>query len=392
MKIKISILGSTGSIGCNTLDLLNKKKSSFKIKFLSANKNFNIICQQIKKFKPEFYLINNSNIYKKVKKKFKNKNIKILNSFEEIDQRLKSDITVAAIPGLAGLFPTLKMIKLSKKILLANKESVICGWNLINKISKKHNTKIIPVDSEHFSIFELIKNRNISEIKKVYLTASGGPFLNYPLRKLKNVKPIEATNHPKWKMGKKISVDSSTLINKILELIEAHKLFKIPIKKLDILLHPDSLVHAVVQFNNGLTKMIYHETSMKIPLANAIFDNKINIEFFSSKKNLLQSKFQKSIIFKKLRSKIFPIIKIKNRIIEHPSTPIIINSANETLVEQFLKKNIPFLAIAKIIMTIMRDKNYRKYAIQKPLNLKKIFIIDEWARKKTLEIINDKYA
>ena len=138
--------------------------------------------------------------------------------------------------------PTLKMAKLSKKILLANKESVICGWNLISSVSKKNKTKIIPVDSEHFSILELIKDIDINEIKKIYLTASGGPFLNYSIKKLKKVKPIDAINHPKWKMGKKISIDSSTLINKILELIEANKLFKIPIEKLDILLHPDSLV------------------------------------------------------------------------------------------------------------------------------------------------------
>ena len=327
MKAKISILGSTGSIGCNTLDLIDKKKFFFKIKLLCADKNYNLICKQIIKYKPEFYLINDSNIFEKVRKRFKNKNVKILNSFEELNHRHKTDITIAAIPGLAGLMPTLKMAKLSKKILLANKESVICGWNLISSVSKKNKTKIIPVDSEHFSILELIKDIDINEIKKVYLTASGGPFLNYSIKKLKKVKPIDAINHPKWKMGKKISIDSSTLINKILELIEANKLFKIPIEKLDILLHPDSLVHAVVQFQNGLTKIIYHETSMKIPLANAIFDNKINIDFFSNKKKVLQTKFQKNIIFKKLKSEVFPIIKVKNRIIEYPSTPIIINSA-----------------------------------------------------------------
>ena len=196
--------------------------------------------------------------------------------------------------------PTLKMAKLSKKILLANKESVICGWNLISSVSKKNKTKIIPVDSEHFSILELIKDIDINEIKKVYLTASGGPFLNYSIKKLKKVKPIDAINHPKWKMGKKISIDSSTLMNKILELIEANKLFKIPIEKLDILLHPDSLVHAVVQFQNGLTKIIYHETSMKIPLANAIFDNKINIDFFSNKKKYYKQNF-KRILFLKVK-------------------------------------------------------------------------------------------
>ena len=193
-------------------------------------------------------------------------------------------------------------------------------------------------------------------------------------------------------MGKKISIDSSTLMNKILELIEAQKLFNISLDKLDILIHPDSLVHAIVQFRNGLTKIIFHETSMVIPLANAIFENDLDINNFSNNKQKLQSDFQKNIIFKKLNPKIFPIIKIKKRLMEYPSTPIIINSANEVLVDQFLKKNIPFLGISKIIMDIMRDKNYRKYAIRSPLNLKKIFLIDKWTKNRILQIIQNKYA
>ena len=181
-------------------------------------------------------------------------------------------------------------------------------------------------------------------------------------------------------------------MNKILELIEAQKLFNIPIKKLDVLLHPDSLVHAVVQFKNGFTKLIFHETSMIIPLANAIFDNNLDINSFSDNKKKLQCDSQKNIIFRKLDNKIFPIIKIKEKLMEYPSTPIIINSANEILVDQFLKKNIPFLAISEIIMNIMRDKNYRKYAIEKPLDLKKIFLIDKWTKDRTLQIIQKKYA
>ena len=192
----------------------------------------------------------------------------------------------------------------------------------------------------------------------------------------------------KWE---KITIDSSTLINKLLELIEAHKLFKIPSKKLDIIIHPDSLVHAVVQFKNGLTKFIFHETSMIVPLANAIFEKKLNIdEFYQNNKNL-NLYHQKDILFKRLNHKIFPIIKIKKRITEYQSTPIIINSANEILVDQFLKKNIPFLAIPKIIMSIMRDSNYRKYAIKSSSNLKQIYLIDKWTKDKILEIIKSEY-
>ena len=394
MKKKISILGATGSIGLNTFNIIDKKRSDFKIKLLSANRNYNLIYKQIKKYLPDFYIINNQKIFNKIKKKFGKNHykVKILNNIDQVKNNLNCDLTVAAIPGLAGLYPTLKMIKLSKKILIANKESIICGWDLIKRTAKIRKTKIIPIDSEHFSILQIIKHHNIKEIKKIFLTASGGPFLNYNLNKLKKIKPKEALKHPKWKMGKKISVDSSTLMNKILELIEAHKLFNISLEKLDILIHPDSLIHAVVEFKNGLTKLIFHETSMIIPLANAIYDNDILIDELINDKKKLQFNYQKNIIFKKLNHKIFPIIKIKNRISEYPSTPIIINSANEILVEQFLKKNIPFLAIPEIIMAIMKDKNYRKYAIKPPLNLKKIFLVDKWTKDKVLKIIDNKYA
>ena len=276
----ISILGSTGSIGRNVFKIIDSNKKSFKINLLSANKNYSLICNQIKKYKPKFFIINNLNVYKRVKYKFKNHRVEIFKSFNYKNKNFKSDITISAIPGLAGLEPTIEMIKLSSKVLIANKESVICGWNLIEKTAKRNNTIIIPVDSEHFSILELIKNHKIDEIKKVYLTASGGPFLNYKYNKLKQVKPKEALNHPKWRMGKKITVDSSTLMNKILELIEAEKLFKIPNHKLDILIHPESLIHAVIQFKNGLSKMLFHDTSMVIPLANAIFDNNVDINIF----------------------------------------------------------------------------------------------------------------
>ena len=389
MVKKISILGSTGSIGLNVLKIIDKKRKDFNIILLSANKNYSLICYQIKKYKPKYFIINNEKTYQKLKKKFKNHKTIILDNFNLHNKKIDTNITVLAIPGLAGLEPTLKMIGLSKKILIANKESIICGWNLIEKAAKKNKTNIIPVDSEHFSISELIKNHQIKEIKKVYITASGGPFLNYTLKELKKVKPKEALNHPKWKMGKKITIDSSTLMNKILELIEAQKLFKIPNSKLDILIHPDSLVHAIVQFKNGLSKILFHETSMIIPLTNAIFNNDVDIDFFY-KKTKKNTDFKKNIIFKKLNQKIFPILKIKKKITEYPSTPIIINAANEVLVDQFLKKNIPFLDISKIIMSIMRDRKYRKYAIRLPLNLEEIFQIDEWTRNKTLEIIKNK--
>ena len=380
MKKKISILGSTGSIGQSTLKIIDKKKDFFKIIFLSSNKNYPLICKQIKIYKPNYYIIKDPKTFRRVQKKFKKNKIKLINEFDLKNLKIKSDIVVSAIPGIAGLEPTLNIIKTTKKLLIANKESIICGWNLIQRMAKKYKSEIIPVDSEHFSILQLIKNKNISEIDRIFITASGGPFLNFKITQLKNIKPKDALKHPKWKMGKKVTVDSSTLMNKVLELIEAHKIFNIPLSKLDILIHPNSLVHAIVKFKNGLTKFVYHDTSMIIPLANAIFEGHLNIEDFFVHKNINKIEKLKNLIFKKVDKKIFPIIKLKNRVTEFPSTSIIINAANEILVNEFLKKKLPFLNINKHIFAIMRDRNYKKYAIKNPKNIKDILKIDNWAK------------
>ena len=278
------------------------------------------------------------------------------------------------------------MMPFTKNLLIANKESIICGWDLIKLSAKKQKTKIIPVDSEHFSIFKLLENHKLSEIKKIYITASGGPFLNYNLKKMKNIEPKQALKHPRWKMGKKISVDSSTLMNKILELIEAQKLFNIPIDKLEIIIHPQSLVHAIIELKNGLVKFIYHETSMIIPLANAMFNGSLDINNFYKKKNNTK---MKDLTFLKVNRKLFPVIKIKDRVNEYPSTSIIINSSNEILVDHFLQKKIPFLSINKIIKTILNDRNYIKYAIRRPKNINQVNEIDFWAKNKTLEKIKN---
>ena len=202
MKKILSILGSTGSIGLTTLKIVDKKKNFFKINLLSADKNYKLIIKQIKKYKPKYFIINNYSVYLKVKKN-NYKNCKILNQFDQVNLKIKSDFTISAIPGIAGLKPTIKLVKYSKKIFLANKESIVCGWNIIEKIAKKNHTTIVPIDSEHFSISKLLLKHKIKDIKKIYITASGGPFLNRSIKKFKNIKPNDATKHPKWKMGKK---------------------------------------------------------------------------------------------------------------------------------------------------------------------------------------------
>ncbi|RPG95399.1 MAG: 1-deoxy-D-xylulose-5-phosphate reductoisomerase [Candidatus Pelagibacter sp. TMED263] len=390
MKKNVSILGSTGSIGLNVLNLINKKRFLFKINILAANKNYKLICDQIIKFKPKVFIINNYEVFIKVKKKYEKKNIKILNNLENQKNYFKkSDITIAAIPGIAGLKPTIELIKESKKILIANKESIICGWNLIKKIASKSGTEIIPIDSEHFSIMKLLEKQNLKNVKKVYLTASGGPFLNYKLNKLKKVSPRQAIKHPKWKMGKKISIDSATLMNKMLEVIEANKLFSIDQKKIDVVIHPESLVHAIIEFKNGLFKFIYHETTMLIPLANAIFGKDVDInELLKPKSNSKNSVFFNALNFLKVDKKRFPIIKLKHRINEHISTPIIINAANEILVDQYLKEKISFNTFYKYLTLVLNDRNYKKYAIKEPKNINQIFEVDKWSRRTVYKKIN----
>jgi len=384
MKKNISILGSTGSIGINVLKIFEKEKKLFKFNILAADKNFRLICNQIKYLQPEIFIINNFQVFIKVKNKFKKSKVKIYNNIFQVKNFKKSDITISAIPGIAGLETTLKLTKKGSKILIANKESIICGWDLIKKAAKKFNTEIIPVDSEHFSIMELLKNHKITEIKKVYLTASGGPFLNYKISKLNKIKPSQAIKHPKWQMGKKISVDSASLMNKILESLEAQQLFFLEQKKIEIIIHPESLVHAIIEFNNGLIKFLYHQTSMIIPLANAIFDKNFDINKYIEKKNKKEFYF-KNLNFSKVDSKRFPVIKLKSRVDEFNSTPIVINAVNEILVDQFLKQKIPFNSFYSYILKVLSDRNYRKYAIKKPKSIGEILQIDQWARYTTIK-------
>ena len=240
------------------------------------------------------------------------------------------------------------------------------------------------MDSEHNAIYQILQNENKSSIKNITLTASGGPFLRMNKKNFKNITVADALKHPNWKMGKKISIDSSTLMNKVFESVEAQKLFDITDDKIDILIHPNSLVHAIIKLKNGLLKFIYHETSMIIPLANAIFDGKLNIsEFYKSRKR--KSNFGiENLYFEEVNSQIFPSIKLKKQANEYPSSAIIINACNEILVDQFLKKKIPFLSINKIIMAILKDRNYKKYAIRNANTINQISAIDIWARNKII--------
>jgi 1-deoxy-D-xylulose-5-phosphate reductoisomerase len=387
-KKTIAILGSTGSIGQSTLDIV-KKSNEFMVKLLATNKNYLKIIKQIKVFTPSIVVVNNENIYLKIKKKYQNKKIIILNNIEDSQKYIKKiDVTVSAIPGISGLEPTILFTKISKKILLANKEAIICGWHLIKKNSIKYKTELVPIDSEHFSINTLLKIYSNTQIEKIYITASGGPFLKLSLNKFKRIKPKDAIKHPKWRMGKKISVDSATLMNKVLEITEAIKLFPFSLKKYEIIIHPDSLIHAIIKLNNGTSVYLQHLPDMKIPIANALLKN-FNYNNFFNKKDKTHNKVH-NLNFCSVDKKRFPSVKLIPEMNKKNSSAVIINAANEIFVDKFLNNYINFDAIVSNLKLVLRDKNYIKTSNLSTDSVKNIYAIDSWARKTALKIIEKK--
>jgi 1-deoxy-D-xylulose-5-phosphate reductoisomerase len=355
MKKKICILGSTGSIGKSTLEIIAKNRNDFDVILLSGNSNFRLLISQAKKFKPKYIYCSNFYLTKKIKYFCIKNKIIIINDLNLL-KKTKFDITIAAISGIAGLLPTLNIIKFSKKILIANKESIICGWKFIYKELKKYNCYFTPIDSEHFSISKLIENKNRNLIKRIYLTASGGPFFRKTIS-LKDVTPNQAVNHPNWKMGKKISVDSANLMNKILEVIEASLIFNFPINKFKIIIHPESLIHAIVEFRNGLASMLYHNNDMKIPITNALYENFSINQMINNKFS-----FKKKLTFYNPNIRKLPSIRIL-RLTEmlNETGFILINVLNEMLVRKFLNNKILFTDIVYKLLSILRSKIAKNY-------------------------------
>ena len=380
MKKKIAILGSTGSIGKTLIDIIKQDKKNFEIVLLSADENYKELLKQAKLFKVKNLIISNEYSYNKIKKDRIYKKISIYNNFNNFKKifKKKIDYTMSSISGIQGLKPTIEIIKFTKKIAIANKESIICGWDLIQKELKKNKTEFIPVDSEHFSIWYALKDIDKRLIEKIYLTASGGPFLNKPLNRLKNVSSKQAIKHPNWKMGKKISVDSATMMNKVFEIIEAKKIFNLSYKKLSILTHPKSYVHAIIKLKNGLTKIVAHDTNMRIPIFNSLYSSN---NFINSKK--LNLKILNNLSFKEINYKRFSVIKILNKLPENSSLfETILVSINDKLVELFLANKIKFTDISKKMHNILDLKEFKKYKMIKPRKIYDIIFLNNKIRGK----------
>ena len=381
MNKQIAILGSTGSIGKTLFNIILKNSKTFKVKLLTSNKNYKLLLKQAKILNAENIIITNKKSYYIAKKKAKNQKIKIFNNFDsykKIFKKNKIDYVMSSIVGIAGLRPTINIIKHTKKIAIANKESIICGWNLIKKEIIKNKTKFIPVDSEHFSIWYGLKNNN-DNIFKVYLTASGGPFINIPLKKLKNISISQAINHPNWKMGKKISIDSATMINKVFEVIEAKNIFNLNYKQISILSHPSSYVHSIINFKNGLVKIIAHNTDMTIPILNT-FDDDNKLKDISSKINI---KKLNNLKLREINEKQFPAVKILKMLPNDNSlfeTAIV--SANDELVKLFLNKKIKFTDISIKLLRLLKSKDLSRYKQIKAKNIDEIIKLNNYVRLK----------
>ena len=372
MDKNIIILGSTGSIGTSTLNIIRRNKKKFNIKLLTANNNIKKILSQSIEFKVNKIVIQNKKKYIKFENQFKRNKIQV---FFDLEKALKSinkkvHYTINAISGIDGLEPTIKIIKYTKNIAIANKESIICGWKFIKNTLKKNKTNFIPIDSEHFSIWSLIKNEKKKNIKKIYLTASGGPFLYKKLLNVKNVKAKLALKHPNWNMGKKISIDSATMMNKIFELIEAKKIFNLDINKFDIIIHPKSYIHAVVHFNNGLVKFLTHDTNMEVPIMNSLY---LNNESFIYNDNNLNFEILNRINFIKLDKKKFPllnlikIIPIKNSYFE-----TILITINDELVMRYLRGEINYFSLNNNLLNMIKKPYFAKYYKSSPNNINDI--------------------
>ena len=379
---KVAILGSTGSIGKTLINILKKDKKKFNILLLTANKNINVLLKQINIFKVKNIIVSDFDKFNKIRIILKNKKINIYNNFNSIDKILKNkkiDYTMSSISGIEGLGPTIKIIPHTKEIAIANKESIICAWHLIQKELIMNRTKFVPIDSEHFSIYSLLSSSKSENLEKVFITASGGPFRNYPLKKFASIKLESALKHPNWKMGRKITIDSSTLMNKVFEIIEAKKIFNLDYKKLEILIHPKSYVHAMVKFKNGLTKILIHDTNMTIPIFNSLYPN--NEKKIFSKK--IDFNILNNLSFEKVDQKKFPVVKIleilpkKNSLFE-----TVIVATNDTLVKMFIEKKIKFLDISKILLKFIKNKEFAKYKRIKPKNVNDIIKLSEYVSLK----------
>jgi 1-deoxy-D-xylulose-5-phosphate reductoisomerase len=383
MKKRIAILGSTGSIGTQVLNVIDNNPYSFKAEVLTARRNADLLIEQALKFKPGHIVIADKQQYNKVKQALSALPAKIYageDSLREVVNLESVDIVLTAIVGFAGLFPTIAAIKAGKNIALANKETLVVAGELVTRLARENNINIYPVDSEHSAIFQCLAGENKNTIEKIYLTASGGPFRGMSYDRLKKVGKEQALLHPNWNMGNKVTIDSATLMNKGLEVIEAKWLFNIGPGKIEVIVHPQSVIHSIVQFHDGSMK-----AQMGLP------DMHLPIQYALSYPERLKSDFRRfnfydypELTFEKPDLKIFRSLTLAYEALQKGGNmPCILNAANESVVEAFLNDNIAFLKMPDIIEETMHKATY----IVHP-SIDDYFGSDKQARSIAMQLIN----
>ena len=379
----ISIFGATGSVGLSSVDVILQYPEKFIVDTIVAKSNIKKLAEVAKLLKPKLVIACDGSKVKKLRILLSKEKCEIQSgeiAVIEASAR-KVDIFIAAITGIAGLRSTINCIKHVKLIALANKESLVCFGENIIKSAKSNNCKIIPLDSEHNALYQIINSKEKKFIKRLIITCSGGPFLGYKRKDLYNVTPSQALKHPIWNMGKKISIDSATLMNKGLELIEAVYLFGIKESQIDVLIHPQSIIHGLVEYIDGSTKANMGTPDMRTPISFAL--NWPNREITKTK--YLELSKIKSLTFDNLDEDVFPAIKLCREVVRQGGTaPAILNAANEIVVNSFLKKRIKFFNIIEIIEEVLSTLD-----ITQNINLDSIIIADRNARKLTKNIIKD---
>ena len=380
---KVAILGSTGSIGTQTLEVISDNKNFFEVELLTAFSNHTLLINQALLHKPKAIIFGDRSKEKVILNSLKNEEIEIYFGEESLNNFLNycnPDIVLTALVGKSGLIPTINTIKKGIDLALANKETLVVAGSIINKLCKEKKVNIYPVDSEHSAIFQCLVGESRNTIDKIILTASGGPFRNKKLNELKNISKKEALNHPNWEMGEKITIDSSTLMNKGLEVIEAKFLFDIDIQKIKVVVHPQSIIHSMVEFNDGSIKAQLGETHMKLPIQYALFSGKrlknkfTHYDFIKNNTLTFEEPCLKTFNNLKLA---FDAGKLGG------NAPCILNASNEIVVDAFLNEKISYLDMTKIIEDSLNKISY----IASP-NLDQLIETDIVTRKYTLDKIN----
>jgi 1-deoxy-D-xylulose-5-phosphate reductoisomerase len=381
----VAILGSTGSIGRGTLEVIDNLRNRFRVIGLAAGCNLDLIQDQIEKFRPEIVSLESEENAAAIQGKVSDYDIRVVfgqEGAEEVAGYAKNDIVVASITGIDGLRPTLAAVESGKRIALANKESMVVAGPLIQKLAADSGAEIIPVDSEHSGVFQCLAKEEISDVKKVILTASGGPFFKTPADEMKNKTVVDALNHPRWKMGEKVTIDSATLMNKGLELIEARWLFGFDPEKLAILIHPQSIVHSLIEMQDGSVLAQLSPTDMKIPIQYAL-------TYPEREKGLLPSLDLGQIgalEFYDVDVEKFPLVNLaRQALMENNSFSIALNAANEVVVAAFLKEEIKFLDIPAVVAEVVEDHHAKKVE-----TVGDIFEVDRDSRLRTRNLLEQR--